>query len=54
MSRRRPRRPRSRPRPLTGNERDCTAMVRNALFRRVELFARLRWYDLGQLDSDSG
>ena len=24
-------------------------MVRNALFRRVELFARRRWYDLGEL-----
>ncbi len=43
-----------RPRPLTGNERAFTAMVRNALFRRVELFARRRWDDLGQLDSDSG
>ena len=29
----------ARPRPLTGNERAFTAMVRNALFRRVELFA---------------
>ena len=29
-------------------------MVRNALFRRVELFARRRWYDLGQLDGDAG
>jgi hypothetical protein len=29
-------------------------MVRNALFRRVELFARRRWYDLGELDSASG
>jgi len=44
----------ARPRPLTGNERAFTAMVRNALFRRVELFARQRWYDLGQLDGDSG
>ena len=44
----------ARPRPLTGNERAFTAMVRNALFRRVELFARRRWYDLGQLDADSG
>jgi hypothetical protein len=43
-----------RPRPLTGNERAFTAMVRNALFRRVELFARRRWYDLGELDSGSG
>jgi hypothetical protein len=44
----------ARPRPLTGNERAFTAMVRNALFRRVELFARRRWYDLGVLDSGSG
>jgi superfamily II RNA helicase len=44
----------ARPRPLTGNARAFTAMVRNALFRRVELFARRRWYDLGQLDADSG
>jgi superfamily II RNA helicase len=44
----------ARPRPLTGNERAFTAMVRNALFRRVELFARRRWYDLGLLDADAG
>jgi hypothetical protein len=29
-------------------------MVRNALFRRVELFARRRWHDLGLLEADSG
>ena len=29
-------------------------MVRNALFRRVELFARRRWADLGELDAGSG
>jgi hypothetical protein len=44
----------ARPRPLTGNERAFTAMVRNALFRRVELFARRRWYDLGELDGSAG
>src|ERR1700712_1745539 len=44
----------ARPRPLTGNERAFTAMVRNALFRRVELFALRRWYDLGELDRASG
>ncbi len=43
-----------RPRPLTGNERAFTAMVRNALFRRVELFARERYDALGALDSGSG
>ncbi|MCV7180204.1 DEAD/DEAH box helicase [Mycolicibacterium sphagni] len=41
-------------RPLTGNERAFTSMVRNALFRRVELFARRRWHDLGVLDGGSG
>ncbi|HEX2073815.1 MAG TPA: DUF3516 domain-containing protein [Geodermatophilus sp.] len=44
----------ARPRPLTGNERAFTAMIRNALFRRVELWARRRWYDLGELDKDAG
>ncbi|MCT7661334.1 DEAD/DEAH box helicase [Mycobacterium deserti] len=44
----------TRPRPLTGNERAFTAMVRNALFRRVELFARRRAYDLAELDAGSG
>ncbi|ODR27440.1 DEAD/DEAH box helicase [Mycolicibacterium porcinum] len=44
----------ARPRPLTGNERAFTAMVRNALFRRVELFARARWDELGALDAASG
>ncbi|ULE35600.1 DEAD/DEAH box helicase [Mycobacterium sp. IDR2000157661] len=44
----------ARPRPLTGNQRAFTAMVRNALFRRVELFARRRADDLGALDAGSG
>jgi superfamily II RNA helicase len=44
----------ARPRPLTGNERAFTAMVRNALFRRVDLFARRRWFDLGELDAGTG
>jgi superfamily II RNA helicase len=39
------------PRPVTGNERVFTAMVRQALFRRVELAARDRWEDLGALES---
>ncbi|KUI15882.1 DEAD/DEAH box helicase [Mycolicibacterium acapulense] len=42
------------PRPLTGNQRAFTAMVRNALFRRVQLFARQRWDELGALDGGSG
>ncbi len=44
----------ARPRPVTGNERAFRAMVRNQLFRRVELWARRRWYDLGELDAGSG
>ncbi|WP_431240883.1 DEAD/DEAH box helicase [Mycolicibacterium aichiense] len=43
-----------RPRPVTGNVRAFTAMVRNALFRRVLLFARRRWHELGELDAGSG
>ncbi|BBX05266.1 DEAD/DEAH box helicase [Mycolicibacterium aichiense] len=43
-----------RPRPVTGNVRAFTAMVRNALFRRVDLFARQRWHELGELDAGSG
>ncbi|WP_197506202.1 RNA helicase [Mycobacterium sp. 852014-52144_SCH5372336] len=42
------------PRPLTGNQRAFTAMVRNALFRRVQMFARQRWDELGALDGGSG
>ena len=42
------------PRPLTANERAFTAMVRNALFRRVQLFARQRWAELADLDGGSG
>ncbi|MCV2491511.1 DUF3516 domain-containing protein [Geodermatophilus sp. YIM 151500] len=44
----------ARPRPLTGNPRAFTAMVRNALFHRVQLWARRRWYDLGELDRGAG
>ncbi|WP_304108388.1 RNA helicase [Mycolicibacterium bacteremicum] len=44
----------ARPRPLTGNDRAFTAMVRNALFRRVELFARRRYTELGELDAAAG
>ena len=44
----------ARPRPLTGNARAFTAMVRNALFHRVQLWSRRRWYDLGELDASSG
>ncbi|MEZ0050190.1 superfamily II RNA helicase [Mycobacterium sp. MAA66] len=41
-------------RALTANTRAFTAMVRNALFRRVELFARQRWDQLGELDGATG
>ena len=39
------------PRPVTGNERVFTTMVRNAMFRRVELAARDRWQELANLDA---
>jgi superfamily II RNA helicase len=42
------------PPPVTANQRAFTVLVRNALFRRVELAARRRWYDLGELDGDDG
>jgi hypothetical protein len=40
------------PPPVTANRRAFTVLVRNALFRRVELFARRRWNDLAALDAD--
>ncbi len=42
------------PRPVTANERAFTATVRNALFRRVQLFARRRFDELGELDGAAG
>ena len=39
---------------LTGNVRAFTVLVRNALFRRVELAALRRWDELGALDTDAG
>ena len=41
-----------KPPPVTANERAFRVLVRNALFRRVELFALRRWIDLGELDPD--
>jgi superfamily II RNA helicase len=41
-------------RPLTDNTRVFTVMVRNAMFRRVELAARRRYWDLGELDGSAG
>ncbi len=43
-----------RPPPVTSNARAFRVLVRNALFRRVELAALRRWIDLGELDGDSG
>jgi hypothetical protein len=42
------------PPPLTRNLRAFTVLVRNAMFRRVELAALSRWNDLGELDGDAG
>ncbi|MCW2541114.1 MAG: hypothetical protein JWN95_2839 [Frankiales bacterium] len=41
-------------RTLTGNVRAFTVLVRNAMFRRVELAARSRWDELGALDASAG
>jgi hypothetical protein len=43
-----------RPPAVTRNTRAFRVLVRNALFRRVELAALRRWYDLGELDGESG
>jgi len=47
-------RPPTAPRGITANERGFTVLVRNALFRRVELAARAAWPTLGELDSAAG
>jgi hypothetical protein len=41
-------------RPVTANTRAFTVLVRNALFRRVELAAHRRYADLGALDGSDG
>lgn len=41
------------PRPVTGNERAFTAMIRTAMFRRIELASRDRWQQLGALETAS-
>jgi hypothetical protein len=43
-----------RPPPVTANVRAFRVLVRNALFRRVELAARRRWDLLGELDAEAG
>jgi superfamily II RNA helicase len=44
----------SAPPPVTANVRAFRVLVRNAMFRRVELAALQRWDDLGTLDADAG
>jgi len=43
-----------RPPAVTGNVRAFRVLVRNAMFRRVELAALQRWDDLGDLDEAAG
>ncbi len=43
-----------RPPAVTGNVRAFRVLVRNALFRRVELAALRRWDELGELDQEAG
>ncbi len=43
-----------RPPAVTGNKRAFRVLVRNALFRRVELAALRRFDELGELDGDVG
>jgi hypothetical protein len=42
------------PENLTANVRAFTVLVRNALFRRVELAALRRWQELGELEAANG
>ena len=42
------------PPPVTRNVRAFRVLVRNALFRRVELMARRNWFALGELDAEAG
>jgi superfamily II RNA helicase len=43
-----------RPAPVTANTRAFRVLVRNAMFRRVELAALRRYDELGALDAESG
>jgi len=47
-------RPDEEPPPVTGNPRAFRVLVRNALFRRVELAALGRYDELGELDAEAG
>jgi superfamily II RNA helicase len=42
------------PELITANERAFTVLVRNAMFRRVELAALRRWQQLGELEDENG
>jgi superfamily II RNA helicase len=42
------------PPAVTGNKRAFRVLVRNALFRRVELAALRKWEELGELDAETG
>ena len=42
------------PPPVTANPRAFRVLVRNAMFRRVELAALRRWDELGALDAEAG
>ncbi|MGI8799779.1 MAG: DEAD/DEAH box helicase [Pseudonocardia sp.] len=42
------------PPPVTRNAHAFRVLVRNAMFRRVQLAARQRWHELGELDADAG
>ena len=42
------------PEKITANQRAFLVMVRNALFRRVELAALNRWEQLGELEAETG
>ncbi len=42
----------AQPKAITANERAFRVLVRNAMFRRVELAARGRWAELGELADD--
>ncbi len=44
----------SAPRPVTADVRSFGVMVRNAMFRRVELLSRRRWEELANLDQGRG
>jgi superfamily II RNA helicase len=45
---------RAEPRPISANERSFRVLVRNAMFRRVELAARQAYDELGELDAEQG